>query len=297
MSVRSKEIGDMDIVQTTVSLRIERFRNARTRKRSRTMSNLHHEFTKAADSMAHPNPSDKGMLPATATRRRILLLSNSIQYGHEYLDHAEAEIQRFLSPVRQVLFVPYAMFDREGYAAKNIHRFGAMGFEMESIHSAVDPRRKIQNADAVFIGGGNTFRLLKTLYDLKLLDPLREKVRAGAPYIGSSAGSVVAGPTLQTTNDMPIVYPPSFIALGLVEFQINAHYIDRDPDSPHRGETREERLLQYLEENSHPVLALREGAMVEVNGTEVQLRGSAGARLYRRGRAPEELPERGMVCL
>jgi dipeptidase E len=96
---------------------------------------------------------------------------------------------------------------------------------------------------------------------------------------------------------MPIVYPPSFIALGLVEFQINAHYIDRDPDSPHRGETREERLLQYLEENSHPVLALREGAMVEVNGTEVQLRGSAGARLYRRGRTPEELPERGMVCL
>lgn len=261
------------------------------------MSNLHQKFTRSDAPAANAHPNDEPAQAAVAARRRILLLSNSIQYGCGYLDHAETEIKRFLSPPRRVLFVPYAMYDRESYGAKNVRRFADMGFEMESLHSTEDTSRRIQNAEAVFIGGGNTFRLLKTLYDLKLMEPLRERVSAGMPYIGSSAGSVVAGPTLQTTNDMPIVYPPSFIALGLVEFQINAHYVDRDPDSPHRGETREERLLQYLEENSYPVLALREGAMVEINGTEMQLRGNAGARLYRRGRAPQELPQGGMVCL
>jgi dipeptidase E len=227
--------------------------------------------------------------------RRVLLLSNSIQYGRDYLDHAETEVRRFLGPVRRVLFFPYAMFDHAAYATKNILRFLAMDFVMESVHTATDPRAAVENAEAVFIGGGNTFRLLTALYDRRLLEPLRARVRQGMPYIGSSAGSVVAGPTLQTTNDMPIVYPPSFTSLGLVDFQINAHYVDHDPDSPHRGETREERLLQYHEENVHPVLALREGAMLEANGNRYRLRGHTGARLYRRDSPPEELPAETVI--
>ena len=164
-----------------------------------------------------------------------------------------------------------------------------MGYEMASINASPDPCAEVENADAVFIGGGNTFRLLKTIYEKSLLDVLRSRVFGGMPYLGSSAGSVVAGPTLKTTNDMPIVQPSSFAALGLVNFQINAHYLDTDPRSTHMGETREERLLQYLEENEIPVLALREGAMVRVERGSVQLKGESGARLFRQGSLPEEI--------
>jgi dipeptidase E len=164
-----------------------------------------------------------------------------------------------------------------------------MGYELESIHTAGDPVAALEHAEAVFIGGGNTFRLLKALYDSKLLDLLRIRSVEGMPYLGSSAGTVVACPTLKTTNDMPIVCPPSFAALGIVGFQVNAHYLDPDPRSTHMGETREERLLQYLEENEIPVLALREGAMLQVERGSVQLKGQAGARLFRRGLLPEEI--------
>jgi dipeptidase E len=222
-------------------------------------------------------------------RKRVLLLSNSIQHGHGYLDHAESEIQGFFGNIKRILFVPFAMVNHEEYASKNRTRFAAMGYEMASIHTSPDPRAEVENADAVFIGGGNTFRLLKTLYDKFLLDVLRNRVFGGMPYLGSSAGSVAACPALKTTNDMPIVQPSSFVALGIVSFQINAHYLDPDPQSTHMGETREERLLQYLEENEIPVLALREGAMVRVEQGSVQLKGEAGARLFRRGSLPEEI--------
>ena len=135
----------------------------------------------------------------------------------------------------------------------------------------------------MFIGGGNTFRLLKALYDFDLLGPIRERVQNGMPYIGSSAGSNVAAPTIRTTNDMPIVEPPSFDALGLVSFQINPHYIDPDPNSKHMGETREERIVQFLEENDTPVVGLREGAMLRIEHGETILRGSTGARIFRKG--------------
>jgi dipeptidase E len=135
----------------------------------------------------------------------------------------------------------------------------------------------------VFIGGGNTFRLLKALQDLELLNPIRRRIREGALYIGSSAGSNVAGPTIRTTNDMPIVQPQSFDALGLVPFQINPHYQDPAPNSTHMGETREERILQFLEEDETPVLGIREGAWIVAAHGSVVLKGTNGARIFRRG--------------
>jgi dipeptidase E len=221
--------------------------------------------------------------------RRVLLISNSTLHGSGYLDHAEAEIRSFLRDLKRVLFVPYALFDRDKYAATAQQRFQKLGYELTSVHTASDPVRAVAETDAVFIGGGNTFRLLKALYDFQLLGPICERVEAGMPYIGSSAGSNVAGPTIKTTNDMPIVQPPSFDALGLVSFQINPHYLDPDPNSKHMGETREERIIQFLEENDTPVVGLREGAMLRIENGETILRGSSGARIFRKGLEPLEI--------
>jgi dipeptidase E len=219
---------------------------------------------------------------------RLLLISNSTLHGSGYLDHAADEIREVLAGVRHVLFFPYALHDRAGYAAKARQRFEALGFELTSIHERPDPVEAVNRAEAVFIGGGNTFRLLSALCATGTLPAIRERVAAGMPYVGSSAGSNVACPTIMTTNDMPIVQPPSFQALGLVPFQINPHYLDPDPGSRHMGETREERLRQFLEENATPVAALREGAMLQVAGERVVLRGSAGMRVFRRDTAPTE---------
>jgi dipeptidase E len=221
--------------------------------------------------------------------RRLLLISNSTLHGSGYLDHAESEIRDFLGELNHVLFVPFALLDRDKYTATARARFQKMGYELTSIHSAANPAQAVKETDAMFIGGGNTFRLLKALYDFDLLDVIRERVDAGMPYIGSSAGSNMACPTIRTTNDMPIVQPPSFNALGLVPFQINPHYLDPDPNSRHMGETREERIIQFLEENETPVVGLREGAMLRIENGETMLRGSTGARIFRRGLEPLEI--------
>jgi dipeptidase E len=221
--------------------------------------------------------------------RRLLLISNSTLHGSGYLDHAETEIRDFLGELKHVLFVPFALVDRDKYASTAQGRFQMMGYELTSIHTAANPVHAIRETDAMFIGGGNTFRLLKALYEFDLLDVIRERVDAGMPYIGSSAGSNMACPTIRTTNDMPIVQPPSFNALGLVSFQINPHYLDPDPGSKHMGETREERIIQYLEENETTVVGLREGAMLRIENGETILRGSTGARIFRRGFDPLEV--------
>lgn len=221
---------------------------------------------------------------------RLLLISNSTLYGSGYLDHAESEIRDFLGEVRRVLFVPYALYNRDAYAEQARQRFAAMGYVLGSIHQAIDARTAVASAEAIFVGGGNTFRLLNALYRNLLLDPIRARVRQqGMLYIGSSAGSNVAAPTIKTTNDMPIVEPPSFQALGLVSFQINPHYLDPDPTSKHKGETREERILQYLEENSTPVIGLREGTMLRIEAGKTVLKGTTSARIFRRGHAPIEV--------
>ncbi|HET6972989.1 MAG TPA: dipeptidase PepE [Pyrinomonadaceae bacterium] len=215
--------------------------------------------------------------------KRLLLISNSTLHGSGYLDHAESEIRSFLGDAKRVLFVPYALFDRDKYAANARQRFQKMEYELTSVHTAADPVAAVNETDAVFIGGGNTFRLLKALYEFDLIEAIRKRVSKGMPYIGSSAGSNVAAPTIKTTNDMPIVQPPSFNALGLVSFQINPHYLDPDPNSKHMGETREERIVQFLEENDTPVVALREGALLRIENGETILRGSTGARIFRKG--------------
>jgi len=225
----------------------------------------------------------------TNDTKRVLLISNSTLYGSGYLDHAEAEIRSFLGDAKRVLFIPCALFDRDKYALTAQQRFEKMGYELSSIHKTANPAQAVNETDAVFIGGGNTFRLLKALYEFELLDPIRQRVAAGMPYIGSSAGSNVAAPTIKTTNDMPIVEPPSFAALGLVSFQINPHYLDPDPNSKHMGETREERLLQFLEENDTSVVGLREGAILRIENGEIALKGSTGARIFRRGMEPVEV--------
>jgi len=164
-----------------------------------------------------------------------------------------------------------------------------MGYEVDSAHEAFDPKQAAGEAEAVFVGGGNTFRLLKCLYDFELLSPIRRRVAEGMPYLGSSAGSIVACPTLKTTKDMPIVEPPSFDALGLVAFQISPHYLDPDPGSAHMGETQEERINQYLEENRAPVIGLREGTMLRVESGTIVLKGITAARIFRRRQAPIEV--------
>jgi len=221
--------------------------------------------------------------------RTLLLISNSTLYGSGFLDHAETEIRSFLSNGARVAFVPFALQDHDGYAAKVSDRLGQMGYAVNSIHQAANKRELLSQADAIFIGGGNTFRLLKSLYDFELLDLIRDRVDDGMLYMGSSAGSNVAGPTIRTTNDMPIVEPPSFEALRLVTFQINPHYLDPDPNSKHMGETREERILQFLEDNETPVVGLREGAMLRVEKGTSTLKGSTGARIFRRGQTPVEV--------
>ena len=164
-----------------------------------------------------------------------------------------------------------------------------MGFRCVSVHRAASPKAAVEHAQAIFIGGGNTFRLLKTLYDLELINLLRQRVLDGMPYAGASAGTNVACPTIRTTNDMPIVQPLSLDALALFPYQVNPHYQDPDPDSRHMGETREERLLQYLEENTIPVIGLREGSMLRVSRGKIRLLGTPSARIFERGKPPSEL--------
>lgn len=218
----------------------------------------------------------------------ILLVSNSTVYGRGYLDHVEEQIKGFLGSARRVLFFPFALFERHSYAAAAKARLAAMGYLLDSAHAVPDPHKAIEQTDAMFVGGGNTFRLLKALQDLDLLNPIRSKVKSGAPYIGSSAGSNVAGPTIKTTKDMPIVQPRSFDSLGLVPFQISPHFQDPDPDSRHMGETQEERIIQFLEENETPVVGIREGAWLVCEDRAVTLRGEAGARIFRPGEVPME---------
>jgi len=213
---------------------------------------------------------------------RLLLISSSNVYGYGYLDHAEPFLREFLGERRRIAFVPFAAHDHDAYVAKVRERLARMEIEVNGPES-------IGDADAIFVGGGNTFRLLKTLYERNLLDAIRDRVRNGVPYVGSSAGSAIAAPTIMTTNDMPIVRPPSFDSLGFVPFQINCHYLDPDPQSTHMGETRETRIREFHEENAVPVLGLREGSMLRREADSLRLLGEKTARLFGPGREPAEV--------
>ena len=222
---------------------------------------------------------------------RLLLLSNSTRYGGGYLDYCADELASFLGPaVRRVTFIPYAVTDRDGYVATVRARFEQMGLAVNSVHDApAGPVEAIEEAEALFVGGGNTFRLVDALWRHGLVDPIGRRVHDGMPYIGSSAGSNVACPSIGTTNDMPIIEPPSFAALNLVPFNINPHYQAPLPTSTHMGETRDERIAEFHEEHERPVVGLREGAWLRIEGAALSLGGTTGARLFRHGHVPVDV--------
>src|SRR2546430_1750197 len=213
---------------------------------------------------------------------KLLLISSSLVHGYGYLEQPEPEIKRHFAGTKRIAFVPFAAFDHAAYTAKVSARFAQMGFE-------IVPIEQLDRAEGIFVGGGNTFRLLKKLYDRNLLDPIHKRVRDGLPYIGSSAGSIVTCPTIRTTNDMPIVECKSLGAFGFIPFQLNGHYLDPDPGSTHKGETREERLREFHEENTTPVVGLREGTMLLVEDNSYKLLGLKPARVFRRGQEPIEV--------
>lgn len=205
-----------------------------------------------------------------------------------FLSHAMDAVLDHLSGVTRLLFIPFASHEHQSYAARVAKAFSHTGITIVCCPADGTAPTAISNAEACFVGGGNSFRLLTTLMHLNCIQPLRNMAIAGMPYIGASAGTNLACPTIRTTNDMPIVVPPSLEALNLIPFQINPHYCDRNPDSTHQGETREQRIMEFLEENDVPVLGLREGSWCMILNTHLELGGSAGARLFRRHHQPEE---------
>jgi dipeptidase E len=209
--------------------------------------------------------------------RRLLLLSNSSDPAGNYLRHPAAAIRELLGDrVRTVLFVPYASVTLpwDDYAARTAEALASLGYAVTSAHAAASPADAVRGAEAIAVGGGNTFHLLRALYAGGLLAPIRERVAAGVPYLGWSAGSVVACRTMRTTNDMPVVEPPSLDALGLVPFQLNAHYTDAHPPG-FRGETRAQRLTEFVAANPGvPVIGLPEGTMLRVRDDDVRLLGT-----------------------
>jgi len=219
----------------------------------------------------------------------LLLLSSSTIHGSGSLAYALEPIRDFLEGRKEIVFAPYASRDHNGYTRHIQTALDPLGLSVTGLHAVRDPGLAILSAGAIFVGGGNTFRLLRALHYLNLIDVIRRGVADGSiRYMGASAGTNVARPTMRTTNDMPIVQPPTLDALGLVPFQINPHYQDPDPDSTHRGETREDRIEEFLEENDVPVLGLREGSWLLRNGNSLSLGGEQSARLFRPGTDPQE---------
>lgn len=226
-------------------------------------------------------------------QKQLLLLSNSRNYGQGYLEHAENLIRDFLGEsVQTVLLIPFAVvrmsFDE--FASMVGERFQAMGYTLASVHDADDAVDAVNHAEAIVVAGGNTFQLLKRLYETNLLDVIRQRVDDGVPYIGWSAGANVACPTIKTTNDMPIVEPPSFRALGLISFQINPHYTDAVIPQ-HSGETRAERLTEFVLLNPGTyVVGLREGSALRIEGAQMELWGEKSARVFLSGQEPTDYP-------
>jgi dipeptidase E len=222
---------------------------------------------------------------------KLLLISNSTNPGEPYLDYPKNNIRDFLGkdPVK-ALFIPYAAvtFSFDEYEARVSERFREIGHDVISIHRFTDPVEAVLNATAIVVGGGNTWKLLKMISDNGLIDPVRKKVLSGTPYVGWSAGSNMACPTIRTTNDMPVTEPDSFSAFNLVPFQINPHYLDANP-AGHAGETREQRIMEFIEINPDLyVVGLREGTMLSIDKGELKLIGPRKARLFIKGALPVE---------
>lgn len=223
--------------------------------------------------------------------RHLLLISTSTTYGTGYLEHAGEEVKALLEGKSSLLFIPYARpgsISHQDYTAKAREAFEKWGISVTGVHEYDDPAKAVNEAEAVFIGGGNTFLLLRNLYAHRLIQPLRERVLKGMPYIGTSAGTNVAGKTIGTTNDMPIVHVKTFDALDLVPFNINPHYQDPVEGSTHMGESREQRISEFHQHNRQPVVGLREGSMLRVKGDQISLKGPHPMRVFLQGQKPME---------
>lgn len=216
---------------------------------------------------------------------KLLLISNSTNAGEEYLRYPLPEIGRFLAGIHEIAFVPYAAvtFSYAEYERKVRARFAELGIRVRSVHRVKDPAAMIRTAEAICVGGGNTFALTRKMQQQGLMQAILRRIKAGTPYVGWSAGSNVCCPTISTTNDMPIVEPESFRAIGAVKFQINPHYLDANP-AGHAGETREQRILEFIEANPRRwVAGLREGCMLRLEGERLELIGNRPMRLFRKG--------------
>lgn len=230
----------------------------------------------------------------------IVLASTSTLSGQEYLAYLQPVMRSLFAGISEIIFVPYARpggISHDEYTKRAAEAFSVAGIGVKGLHTFEDPATAIRHAQGFFTGGGNTFLLVKQLHELELMDVLRHEVEKGKPYLGTSAGSNIGGVNMQTTNDMPIVYPPSFETMELVPFNLNPHYMDPVPEIKHMGETRETRIKEFHTQQDIPVIGLREGSWIEVKGTEIRLRGELSARIFKAGREAYELPAGGNLAI
>ncbi|QNJ96871.1 Peptidase E [Constantimarinum furrinae] len=224
--------------------------------------------------------------------KNLIIASTSTVYGKGYLEYLLDEISELFKDSTEVIFVPYARpggISHDEYTKVASKAFKKIDKKVVGLHTFSNPKEALANAGGVFTGGGNTFVLVTKLYQHDLLVPMREAIFKGLPYLGTSAGSNICGLTMQTTNDMPIMYPPSFKTLGVVPFNINPHYLDPDPDSTHMGETRETRIKEFHTQNASPVIGLREGSWLQVKQSDITLKGALTARIFEHNKEPYEI--------
>lgn len=224
--------------------------------------------------------------------RNIIIASTSTIHGGESLDYLLEELLVFFKDTSEILFIPYARpsgISHDEYTTKVNKAFHKIDKKVVGIHEFENPKEAIKNAKGIFTGGGNTFVLVNQLYKNDLIDIIKTEVKNGTPYLGTSAGSNICGLTINTTNDMPIVYPPSFKTFGFVPFNINPHYLDPDPTSKHMGETRETRIKEFHKFNTQPVVGIREGSWLEVKGDTITLKGTLDARIFEYNKTPYEI--------
>ncbi len=233
--------------------------------------------------------------------KKIIIASTSTLHGGSYLDYLLPVLQSHFKDCKSILFIPYARpggISHDEYTQKVSEAFQTINISVKGIHEFENAEIAIKNAEGIFTGGGNTFLLVTQLYRNNIMQVLSETVKNGTPYLGTSAGSNICGLSMQTTNDMPIIYPPSFQTLGLIPFNLNPHYLDPELQSKHMGETRETRIKEFHAFNNTPVLGLREGSWLEVKGDKIILKGDLSARLFQQNQAPTELePESNLSHL
>ena len=224
--------------------------------------------------------------------KNLIVASTSTIHGGTYLSYLFPEIAQLFSETEEVLFIPYARpsgISHNKYTEIAQEAFSKIGKKVIGIHSLENPVEAVNNAKGIFIGGGNTFVLVSELYRKNTLEVLRKVIFDGLPYLGTSAGSNICGITMNTTNDMPIIYPPSFKTLGIIPFNINPHYLDPDPSSKHMGETRETRINEFHTQSTIPVIGIREGSWLQVKNDTILLKGTHSARIFEQNKKPYEI--------